>query len=279
MLFSVACPPQSSTISEPDWFSTLNEAPLIFGRSIFDEDSFLINKNNSFTYGCGIGQFICEESNPNMSSLEGVAFQHEAFSGSGEAKNFTSRVPVPGRARSKRTRSGVRAWSTGMLLNCSSPTNSLDSSTGPSSLTTVTKHHQLCQSEIQSTEENAGLQTNLSYIRAMTGSPSIATPFYKLRKPQESLQPRRCAHCQTQKTPQWRAGPTGPKTLCNACGVRYKSGRLFPEYRPAKSPTFSTHKHSNSHKKVMEMRVHKKMVDLLQGQGEDNIQVMLKGEF
>ena len=24
-----------------------------------------------------------------------------------------------------------------------------------------------------------------------------------------------------QQTPVWRAGPHGPKTLCNACGVRY----------------------------------------------------------
>ncbi|KAF0933469.1 hypothetical protein E2562_018564 [Oryza meyeriana var. granulata] len=65
---------------------------------------------------------------------------------------------------------------------------------------------------------------------------------------------RRCTHCQIEKTPQWRAGPLGPKTLCNACGVRYKSGRLFPEYRPAASPTFVPSIHSNSHKKVVEMR-------------------------
>ncbi|KAK8968840.1 GATA transcription factor 4 [Platanthera guangdongensis] len=49
---------------------------------------------------------------------------------------------------------------------------------------------------------------------------------------------RRCTHCASEKTPQWRTGPFGPKTLCNACGVRYKSGRLVPEYRPAASPTF-----------------------------------------
>lgn len=35
-----------------------------------------------------------------------------------------------------------------------------------------------------------------------------------------------CAHvfllpCCMQSTPVWRAGPAGPKTLCNACGVRY----------------------------------------------------------
>ena len=31
----------------------------------------------------------------------------------------------------------------------------------------------------------------------------------------------RCFNCGTGVTPQWRAGPDGPKTLCNACGVRY----------------------------------------------------------
>ncbi|KAL1324228.1 hypothetical protein HN51_034393 [Arachis hypogaea] len=83
------------------------------------------------------------------------------------------------------------------------------------------------------------------------------------RKPEEQacgLQfQRRCSHCQVQKTPQWRTGPMGPKTLCNACGVRYKSGRLFPEYRPACSPTFSGDIHSNSHRKVLEMRRRKEM--------------------
>ncbi|KAK3030320.1 hypothetical protein RJ639_039323 [Escallonia herrerae] len=65
---------------------------------------------------------------------------------------------------------------------------------------------------------------------------------------------RRCTHCASEKTPQWRTGPLGPKTLCNACGVRYKSGRLVPEYRPAASPTFVLTQHSNSHRKVMELR-------------------------
>ena len=31
---------------------------------------------------------------------------------------------------------------------------------------------------------------------------------------------KRCAHCNTHTTPLWRNGPDGPKTLCNACGVR-----------------------------------------------------------
>ncbi|CAN7128135.1 unnamed protein product [Brassica rapa subsp. narinosa] len=65
---------------------------------------------------------------------------------------------------------------------------------------------------------------------------------------------RKCTHCETTKTPQWREGPRGPKTLCNACGVRFRSGRLLPEYRPASSPTFIPTVHSNSHRKIIEMR-------------------------
>lgn len=70
---------------------------------------------------------------------------------------------------------------------------------------------------------------------------------------------RKCHHCGSEKTPQWRAGPLGPKTLCNACGVRFKSGRLVPEYRPASSPTFRSELHSNSHRKIVEMRKQKQM--------------------
>ncbi|CAI5508397.1 unnamed protein product [Closterium sp. Naga37s-1] len=65
---------------------------------------------------------------------------------------------------------------------------------------------------------------------------------------------RRCSHCSTTTTPQWRTGPLGAKTLCNACGVRFKSGRLCPEYRPANSPGFSPNLHSNLHLKIVQMR-------------------------
>ncbi|CAN4100880.1 unnamed protein product [Withania somnifera] len=65
---------------------------------------------------------------------------------------------------------------------------------------------------------------------------------------------RKCIHCEVSKTPQWREGPLGTKTLCNACGVRYRSGRLLPEYRPAASPAFTPSLHSNSNRKVVQMR-------------------------
>lgn len=31
-----------------------------------------------------------------------------------------------------------------------------------------------------------------------------------------------CLKCGTHQTPQWRMGPDGPRTMCNACGVKYK---------------------------------------------------------
>lgn len=33
--------------------------------------------------------------------------------------------------------------------------------------------------------------------------------------------PNKCQHCGATATPQWREGPEGPSTLCNACGLHY----------------------------------------------------------
>ncbi|XP_047058430.1 GATA transcription factor 16-like [Lolium rigidum] len=40
-----------------------------------------------------------------------------------------------------------------------------------------------------------------------------------------SGEPKACTDCYTTKTPLWRGGPTGPKSLCNACGIRYRKRR------------------------------------------------------
>ncbi|KAI9080248.1 hypothetical protein K1719_037642 [Acacia pycnantha] len=31
-----------------------------------------------------------------------------------------------------------------------------------------------------------------------------------------------CRECRTRTTPLWRAGPDGPRSLCNACGLRFR---------------------------------------------------------
>ncbi|KAJ4972236.1 hypothetical protein NE237_005335 [Protea cynaroides] len=169
---------------------------------------------------------------------------------------------IPGKARSKRKRASAAP-----LSNCShlglDPQNQplLLSSSDPPLLQQT---YWLADSELMVPKE----EKNDSNSNSNSSSSSSRRRREKEEKTEEKVvvskessdggsvvQPRRCTHCLAQRTPQWRAGPLGPKTLCNACGVRFKSGRLLPEYRPAKSPTFVSYKHSNSHKKVMEMRM------------------------
>ncbi|XVF32849.1 hypothetical protein REPUB_Repub17cG0118000 [Reevesia pubescens] len=33
---------------------------------------------------------------------------------------------------------------------------------------------------------------------------------------------KRCVDCNATRTPLWRGGPAGPRSLCNACGIRYR---------------------------------------------------------
>ncbi|KAL9233434.1 hypothetical protein vseg_008437 [Gypsophila vaccaria] len=33
---------------------------------------------------------------------------------------------------------------------------------------------------------------------------------------------RCCEDCKTTRTPLWRSGPNGPRSLCNACGIKYR---------------------------------------------------------
>ncbi|XP_057956383.1 GATA transcription factor 11-like [Malania oleifera] len=116
--------------------------------------------------------------------------------------------------------------------------------------------------------------------------PRVSTLKNSFPKPSRPTLPkpvatRKCTHCETTRTPQWRLGPLGPKTLCNACGVRYRSGRLYPEYRPAASPAFVESLHSNSHKKVLEMRTNAKQdsTDVVESEVETDATMSPPPEF
>ncbi|KAG0301172.1 hypothetical protein BGZ97_002911, partial [Linnemannia gamsii] len=48
------------------------------------------------------------------------------------------------------------------------------------------------------------------------------TPHQKYRKrAKRTHPPGRCLSCDTSDTPEWRRGPDGARTLCNACGLHY----------------------------------------------------------
>ncbi|WVZ88548.1 hypothetical protein U9M48_035059 [Paspalum notatum var. saurae] len=85
---------------------------------------------------------------------------------------------------------------------------------------------------------------------------SKAASSKKPWRPRDSA--KRCLHCGSSSTPQWREGPMGRSTLCNACGVRYRQGRLLPEYRPMASPTFEPSEHANRHSLVLQLHRQRK---------------------
>ncbi|CAN7089721.1 unnamed protein product [Brassica rapa subsp. narinosa] len=154
---------------------------------------------------------------------------------------FTTDVSVPAKARSKRSRAAACNWASRELPKEAFYDNPFTGETIISSL---------YLSPPSSPTPTAQLWKKLA-VDASRRKKDSSTDA--------GADERRCLHCATDKTPQWRTGPMGPKTLCNACGVRYKSGRLVPEYRPVASPTFVLTKHSNSHRKVMELRRQKEM--------------------
>ncbi|CAH9132403.1 unnamed protein product, partial [Cuscuta epithymum] len=101
-------------------------------------------------------------------------------------------------------------------------------------------HHQYYYEEESSAAADYGDHTTSMYSYSSSsvdctlslGTPSTrlsggerAPPTESRRKSSgrgASSSDRRCANCDTTSTPLWRNGPRGPKTLCNACGIRYK---------------------------------------------------------
>ncbi|KAI9104650.1 hypothetical protein DFS34DRAFT_690913 [Phlyctochytrium arcticum] len=79
------------------------------------------------------------------------------------------------------------------------------------------------------------MRTRKVQSRSCPSTPALAPA--SLTTPSSSTRPtspdssggsdiRRCIRCASSTTPMWRRGPDGPKTLCNACGVKFMLGKL-----------------------------------------------------
>ncbi|MQM14775.1 hypothetical protein Taro_047710 [Colocasia esculenta] len=89
------------------------------------------------------------------------------------------------------------------------------------------------------------MSSKMRFMRKMMGSDKMIAPVSRPRKIVQGLQDqlgkigesnnshnspptgtvRVCSDCNTTKTPLWRSGPRGPKSLCNACGIRQRKAR------------------------------------------------------
>jgi len=69
--------------------------------------------------------------------------------------------------------------------------------------------------------QSATAQSNPD-TRPSTGGSDKDTPVIKRQKAEEHTQEgQTCLGCNATSTPEWRRGPLGPRTLCNACGLVY----------------------------------------------------------
>ncbi|XP_068665150.1 GATA transcription factor 8-like isoform X2 [Aristolochia californica] len=209
--------------------------------STFVEDSF------------SAGNIAVEENETNKEShfrVSSPVSVLESSSCNGKPMPLSPDTVVPGRARSKRPRPAF--FNPRPPVPLFSSTSSSETTTGSAPalpLLTVSEYPPELEDFAESQPPE---KTQKKKKKKIVSTQQNASAPERTTPPSQTV--RKCMHCEIQKTPQWRAGPMGPKTLCNACGVRYKSGRLYPEYRPAASPTFLSSVHSNSHKKVLEMR-------------------------
>ncbi|KAI9257949.1 GATA zinc finger-domain-containing protein [Phascolomyces articulosus] len=74
------------------------------------------------------------------------------------------------------------------------------------------------------TSQREPLSTSPEYVmirRARNLQDSIGIRQSYRRRAKKTTIGQRCHSCHTTETPEWRRGPDGARTLCNACGLHY----------------------------------------------------------
>jgi PAS domain S-box-containing protein len=98
-------------------------------------------------------------------------------------------------------------------------------------------------------ERSQGLSTGVNRGRLVHCDIDITTAADQERNAQEGDRRKRlkgqhvCGDCGTADSPEWRKGPSGPKTLCNACGCKFPVIRapiIFPDGGFSYLSTFGT---------------------------------------
>ncbi|XP_043721224.1 putative GATA transcription factor 22 [Telopea speciosissima] len=143
-------------------------------------------------------------------------------------------------------------------------------------------HHELLESPSLPTVENGlhnggsvkWMSSKMRLMRKMSNSDRIGADkqVESIQKFQDNQQPptspldtdnssnsssnnnnstvRVCSDCYTTKTPLWRSGPSGPKSLCNACGIRQRKARRAMAAAAAASGGFIGNETSSIRTKV-----------------------------
>ncbi|KAK7354656.1 hypothetical protein VNO80_20122 [Phaseolus coccineus] len=103
---------------------------------------------------------------------------------------------------------------------------------GEDSSTTMTSKMRMVRKMMVSDETDSDIAdiSNSKQIKYKEKNPELSPLVtddsnYNSPSNQNSVTVRVCVDCHTTKTPLWRSGPKGPKSLCNACGIRQRKER------------------------------------------------------
>ncbi|CAO3639776.1 unnamed protein product [Cunninghamella echinulata] len=116
-------------------------------------------------------------------------------------------------------------------------------------------HHSSSQTTSLNNNNTNNSNSEMEYemIRQARNWKDNRKPKYR-RRNKRSMVGQRCHSCHTTETPEWRRGPDGARTLCNACGLHY-SKLLRKESISASSQklitsTAAPHSHSISQQSI-----------------------------
>eukprot|EP01089_Gocevia_fonbrunei_P003055 TRINITY_DN12914_c0_g1_i1.p1 TRINITY_DN12914_c0_g1~~TRINITY_DN12914_c0_g1_i1.p1 ORF type:complete len:200 (+),score=17.32 TRINITY_DN12914_c0_g1_i1:157-756(+) len=89
--------------------------------------------------------------------------------------------------------------------------------------TNFTHAHPVKDQNIQNIQDTTAMEPVQKKMRtspATETEKNVPPKSKRGRKPLDK-QDLICFHCETRVTPEWRRGPSGKHTLCNACGLKY----------------------------------------------------------
>jgi len=123
-----------------------------------------------------------------------------------ELTDFVKKLSAPDTLNTYLCKTDMKTQQTEMLLNLTTLTTTLSKLPAETSLVLP----------ILTTEDDASPENQPQGSSANKKRKSI-----ELKQPSIEENTKKCIFCFSVSTPVWRTGPAGPKSLCNACGIRF----------------------------------------------------------
>jgi len=145
------------------------------------------------------------------------------------SKNSKNIMKIPSKYPPNKNLHGKAKNSTGLGSGSGSTTISNETTVMTSGqVGSLSSHYQNASSPLYSLSHSSG-GSNANQGSGNSGNNSGGTT-------------RCCSYCGAKSTPIWRRGPEGTGTLCNACGVKWKNGKILTN-----DPPTNTKMNSNKH--------------------------------